>query len=64
MTLATSRKMLVRLGLSANAANDIYQRQGIDSIKECAKFDKDDVVSLLRLVRKNGGGGNSEMVGF
>ena len=64
MTLKKSRQMLVRLRLSASAENDIYQRQGIDSIDKWANFDQDDVVSLPRLVRKPGGGGNSEMFGF
>ena len=63
MTLATSRQMLVRLGFSTSAANSIYQRHVIHSIDEWASFEKDDVFSLLRLVRKPGGGGNGEMVG-
>ena len=64
MTLATSRKMLVRLGFSTSAANDIYQRQGIDSVYEWANFDKDGIVFLLRSVRKPSGGRNGEMVYF
>ena len=64
MTLTTSRKMLLCLGFSTSAANNIYQRQGIDSINEWANFDRDEVFSLLRLVRKPGGGGNGEMVGL
>ena len=64
MTLATPRHMLVYLGLSASAANDVYQGQGIDSIDEWANFDKDDVVCLIHLVCKPGGGGNGKMDGF
>ena len=64
MTLATSRQMLVRLGFSASAANDIYQWQGIDSIDEWANFDKNKVFYLIRLFRKPSSGGNGEMVGF
>ena len=62
MILAISRQMLVHLGFSKSAANDIYQRQGIDSIDEWANFENDYVVSLLRSVRKSGGSGNGEMV--
>ena len=36
----------------------------VESIDEWANFDKDGVVSLLRSVRKHGGGRNGEMVGF
>ena len=64
MTLATSRHMLVRLGFSSIAANEIYQRQGIDCIHEWAKFDKDKCFSLLHSVCKPGGSGNGDMVGF
>ena len=64
MTLATSRQMLVRLGFAAISANDIYQRQGIDSSYEWEDFDKDDVVSFLRLVGKTGGDGNGDIVGL
>ena len=64
MTVTTSIQMLARLVLSASAANDIYQRQGIESIDEWENFDKDDVVYLLRSVCKPGGGRNGEMVGF
>ena len=56
--------MLVCLGFSASVSNDIYQRKGVDSIYEWASFDKDDVVFLLFLVRKPGGGINDEIVGF
>ena len=64
MALTTSRQMLVHLGLSASATNDIYHRQGIDSIDEWEKFDKDNIFSLIHLVSKPGDGGNGEMVGF
>ena len=64
MTLATSRHMLVRIGFSASASNDIYRRQGIDLIDEWENFDKDDIVLLLHSVRKPGGSGNGKMVGF
>ena len=64
MKLATSRKILLRLVLYASTANEIYQRQGIESIEEWENFDKDDVFSLLRLVLKPGDGGNGEMVSF
>ena len=55
---------MLRLVLYASAANEIYQRQGIESIDEWENFDKDDVFSLLRLVLKPGDGGNGEMVSF
>ena len=62
MTLVTSRYILVIMGYSASAANDIYQRQGIQSIDEWANFVKDKVLTLLCLVRKPGDGKNGEMV--
>ena len=64
MTLATSIHVILRLGLSASTTNDIHQQQEIESIDEWVKFDKDDVISLLRSVRKPGGGVNGDMVGF
>ena len=62
MMLTTSRQMFVRLEFSAIYANDIYQRQGIDSNNEWTNFDKDGVVSLLCLVRRPSDGGNGDMV--
>ena len=64
MTIAKSGQMLVRLGFSASAANEIYQQQGIDFIDKWENFDKDDVVSLICSVRKPSGGRNVDMVGL
>ena len=64
MILETSRQMLMRIGFTASAANDLYQRQDIDFINDWAHFDKDVIFSMLHSVRKPVGGGNCETVGF
>ena len=56
--------MLILLGFSGTAANEIYQRQGIDSIDEWENFYKEDVVYLIFSFRETGGGRDGEMVGF
>ena len=55
---------MVRLEFTDATAGEISTGQGIDSIDEWAKFDADDVMSLLRTVRKLGGGGNGEMISY
>ena len=55
---------MVRLEFTDATAGEISTGQGIDSIDEWAKFDADDVTSLLRTVRKLGGGGNGEMISY
>ena len=64
MTIQTSRAMMVRLGFTEAAADEIYSGQGIDSIDEWANLDESDVTSLCRTVRKPGGGGAGKMISY
>ena len=64
MTIQTSRAMMVRLGFTEAAADEIYSGQGIDSIDEWANLDKSDVTSLCQTVRKPGGGGDGKMISY
>ena len=50
--------MMVRLGFTDAAADEIYSGQGIDSIDEWANLDESNVTLLCRTVRKPGGGGD------
>ena len=64
MTQLTSRAMMVRLGFSHDAADEIFNAKGIDLIYEQLNLDDENVKILLRNIRKTGGGGQCEMISF
>ena len=64
MTQLTSKEMMVRLGFSQDAANEIFNGQGLDLINEWLNLDNNNVKKLLQKVQKPGGGGHGEMISF
>ena len=56
--------MMVRLGFSQDAANEIFNGQGLDLINEWLNLDNNNVKKLLQKVQKPGGGGHGEMISF
>ena len=59
-----SRAMMVQLGFIQDAANEIFNGQGIDLIDEWLNLDNEDVKTLLWNVRKPVGGVQGEMISF
>ena len=55
---------MVRLGFIHNAADDIYNGQGINLINKWSNLDDDDVKTLLWNVQKLGSGRPCEMIRF
>ena len=64
MTQLTSREIMVRLGLSQNAVENIFNRQGINMIDEGYNLGDDDVKTLIRNFRKPGDGRPGDMISF
>jgi ribosomal protein S13 len=53
--LNAMRTMLVRIGLSENAAQIIVAEQGLDSLEEIKLLTDDEIESLCKVVRRPGG---------
>ena len=53
--LAALRAALVRLGTTAEVANEITATQGIDTIEELRILTDDEVETLCRAIRRPGG---------
>ena len=62
--LPAFRTMMGDLSFSEGAANEIYQNQGVNSVAVMAELSDDDVVGLMRITYKPGGGGNGIAVPF
>ena len=58
------RTMMVDLSFSEQAANEIWDNQGVNSIAIMAELSDADVGDLMRTTRKPGGGGNGFAVPF
>ena len=56
--------MMADLGFVQGAADEVYTGQGVDSIQVMSELFRVDVESLMRIVRKPGGGGNGNAVPF
>ena len=56
--------MMVWIGFSYNADDNIFNRQEIDLINELSKLDNDNVKTFLCNVQKPGGNGPGEIIIF
>ena len=55
---------MVRLGFVQDAADRVFNGQGIDLIDEWLNLDNDGVKTLLRDVLKPSSGGQGDMISF
>ena len=58
------RAMMADLGFGQPAADEVYTGQGVDSIIVMMGLFANDVESLMRIVRKPGGGDDGNAVSF
>ena len=58
------RTMMGDLSFTEDGANEIFNNQGVDSCAVMAELSNDDMVGLMRITRKPGGGGNGIAVPF
>ena len=64
VALAAFRTMMADLNFSQEAADEIFTNQGVDSPEVMSGLSDSDVETLMRILRKPGGGGNGTTVPF